>query len=72
MPDNVAAGNRSRPAANCWIPVIESLLQAKSVCGEMERYVTSDTFTLRSRFHNFKCYIGEGEDEYCWQRAGQK
>ncbi len=50
------ADNNTVPQANAFNQrrtadtVDRYLPQAKSVCGECKRYVTSDTFTLRSRF----------------------
>lgn len=36
--------------AICWPPWMPKLASGEQRLREMERYVTSDTFTLRSRF----------------------
>ncbi|ECG8590227.1 envelope stress response membrane protein PspC [Salmonella enterica subsp. salamae] len=50
MPENLAAGD-SKPTSGELLDAVDKELAAgEKRLREMERYVTSDTFTLRSRF----------------------
>ena len=50
MPDNLAAGEQ-QPSSGELLDIVDKELAAgEKRLREMERYVTSDTFTLRSRF----------------------
>lgn len=50
MPDNLAAGKPQPTSGELLDTVDRELAAGEKRLREMERYVTSDTFTLRSRF----------------------
>lgn len=50
MPDNLAAGESPPTSGELLDTVDRELAAGEKRLREMERYVTSDTFTLRSRF----------------------
>ncbi|EHK0944942.1 envelope stress response membrane protein PspC [Citrobacter farmeri] len=50
MPDNLAAGEQQPSSGELLDSVDRELAAGEKRLREMERYVTSDTFTLRSRF----------------------
>ncbi|CBG88460.1 envelope stress response membrane protein PspC [Citrobacter rodentium] len=50
MPDNLAAGDGQPTSGELLDAVDQELAAGEKRLREMERYVTSDTFTLRSRF----------------------
>lgn len=50
MPDNLAAGESLPSSGELLDTVDRELAAGEKRLREMERYVTSDTFTLRSRF----------------------
>lgn len=50
MPDNLAAGENQPTSGELLDAVDKELAAGEKRLREMERYVTSDTFTLRSRF----------------------
>ena len=50
MPDNMAFGEQLPSSSELLDEVDRELAASETRLREMERYVTSDTFTLRSRF----------------------
>lgn len=50
MPDNVVSGDQQPSSGELLDSVDRELAASEKRLREMERYVTSDTFTLRSRF----------------------
>ena len=50
MPDNVVSGEQQPSSGELLDAVDRELAASEKRLREMERYVTSDTFTLRSRF----------------------
>lgn len=64
MPDNLAAGKPQPTSGELLDTVDRELAAGEKRLREMERYVTSDTFTLRSRFRQLYVIYREGEDEY--------
>lgn len=50
MPDNMASGEVQPTSSELLDAVDRQLAEGEQRLRDMERYVTSDTFTLRSRF----------------------
>ncbi|HCU0797631.1 MAG: envelope stress response membrane protein PspC [Citrobacter sp.] len=50
MPDNVVSGEQQPSSGELLAAVDRELAASEKRLREMERYVTSDTFSLRSRF----------------------
>ena len=50
MPDNVVSGEQQPSSGELLDAVDRELAAGEKRLREMERYVTSDTFSLRSRF----------------------
>ena len=68
MPDNVVSGEQQPSSGELLDAVDRELAASEKRLREMERYVTSDTFTLRSRFPP----PVRLEMNNRWQRAGQR